>query len=262
MRRFTIMPIAVLAGCFLAASAKASEWGDLKATFIYDGTAFKAKSLKITSDVEYCSKHAPKDESLVVNPDNHGIANVIAYLYLRRSAPKPPVHPSYRQTAEAKVLLDNKQCRFDPHVVLLRTTQTLVMHNSDDVSHNTKVDTFVNPAINFTIPVHRKMEHQFPRAERLPARVSCSIHPWMTGWVVIKDNPYMGSSDKDGQLLIKNIPIGTWTFQFWHERAGYVREVKQNGETKQWKRGRIEITIQPGVNDLGEVRLAPSLFKD
>jgi len=234
----------------------------LKASFVYDGTTPKAGPLKITSDVEFCSKHAPVDESLTVNPENGGIANVIVYMYLSRSSKKPPIHSSYEETEKADVLLDNNKCRFEPHVVLMRTTQTLVVGNSDAVSHNSKIDTFVNPAINYTVPAKGKLEHRFTIAERLPSRVSCSIHPWMTGWLLIKDNPYMGVSDKDGKLLIKNIPVGEWTFQFWQEKAGYLREVKQNGDAKEWRRGRVDITIKPGVNDLGEIKVAPTLFKN
>ena len=66
-------------------------------------------------------------------------ANVVVYLYLRGKT--APVHESYSETADAKVTLDNDKCRFEPHVCLLRTSQTLVVGNKDDVGHNTKIDT-------------------------------------------------------------------------------------------------------------------------
>jgi hypothetical protein len=158
------------------------------------------------------------------------------------------------------VLLDNSKCRFDPHVLLLRTTQTLVIGNSDKVGHNCKVDTFANTPINYTIPAGGDYEHRFPLPERLPARVSCSIHPWMSGWLLIKDHPYMAKSDADGKLVIKHLPVGVWTIQFWHEKAGYIGKVTRDGETKEWRRGRLELTIEPGGTELGEIELPPSLF--
>jgi len=262
MRRSTSILIATLAVCLVRTSVQAAEWGDLKATFVFDGDAPEAAPLKVTSDVEFCSKHKPVDESLVINAENKGIANVITYMYLSRSSAKPPIHSSYEETANAKVKLDNNKCRFDPHVAVLRTTQTLVIGNSDEVGHNCKVDAITNGAINYTIPAGGSMDYEFKLAERLPSKVSCSIHPWMSGWLLIKDNPYMGVSDKDGKLVIKNIPVGTWTFQFWQEKSGYVSELKQNGESKEWRRGRVDITIKPGENDLGEIKLAPPLFAD
>lgn len=262
MRRSTSILIATLAVCLVGTSVQADDWGDLTATFIYDGDAPEAAALKITTDVEFCSKHTPVDESLVVNPENKGIANVIAYMYLSRTAKKPPIHPSYEETAAAKVRLDNNKCRFVPHVAVLRTTQTLTIGNSDAVGHNCKVDAIINGAINYTIPAGGSMDYKFTLAERLPSKVSCSIHPWMSGWLLIKDNPYMGVSDKDGKLVIQNIPAGKWTFQFWQEKSGYVSELTQDGEAKEWRRGRVEIEIKPGENDLGEIKLAPSLFAD
>jgi hypothetical protein len=40
-------------------------------------------------------------------------------------------------------------------------------------------------------------------------------------------------------------------FQVWQERVGYL-------ETPDWKRGRFEIEIEPGTNDLGTIKIAPS----
>ena len=83
----------------------------------------------------------------------------------------------------------------------------------------------------------------------------------MTGWLVVKDNPYMAASDENGELVIENLPVGKWTFQLWQEKAGYVAKAKQNGKSVSWRRGRMEVEIKPGENDLGEIKLAPSLFK-
>lgn len=243
-------------------SALAQDWGDLQVTFIYDGEPPALHACEVTKDADFCGQFALVQEELTINPENRGIANVVAYLYLRRGDAAPKTHPSYAATATDEVLLDNNHCRFDPHVTLLRTSQTLVVGNSDDVGHNCKIDTLVNPAINFTIPTHGKMYHKFPEAERLPSRVTCSIHPWMGGWLLVKDNPYMAISDKNGKLLIKNLPVGTWTIQFWHEKSGYVDTVVQNGKPTEWRRGRVEVEIGPGSNDLGTVKLAPTLFAD
>lgn len=191
-----------------------------------------------------------------MNKENGGIANVIAYLYTR-SGPKPAVHPDYAATADAKLVLDNNKCRFEPHVLLLQTTQTLVMKNSDPVGHNTNYSTFTNPPQNILIPSGGQSEQKLTQPERLPAKVACNIHPWMTAWLVVQDTPYSGVSNKDGELVIKNLPVGKWTFQFWQEAGGYIAKVKQNGKATEWTRGRLEVTIKPGMNDLGEIKYKP-----
>lgn len=243
-------------------AAFGQQWGDLTATFVYDGAVPTPDKVVVTKDIDFCGKHNLVDNSLVVNPENKGIANLVVYLYLSRSDDPPAVHPSFAETAMDKVLLDNSKCAFDGHVTLLRTSQTLVLGNSDPVGHNSKIDTFTNAPINVTIPAGAKVEQKFPAAERLPTKVSCSIHPWMEGWIVIKDNPYMAATDKNGKFTIKNLPAGEWTFQFWHEKAGYVDEVVADGKDVEWTRGRLEVNIKPGTNDLGEFKIKPSVFED
>jgi hypothetical protein len=262
MKRLAFVLFAALWTALPAGGAQAQSWGDLSATFVYDGEIPKETPLKITSDVEFCSKFHVIDESLVVNAENKGIPNVFAYLYISRTDEPAKPHPVYSQTASAAVTLDNNCCRFDPHVVLLRTSQTLIVANSDDIGHNCKIDTLVNPPINYTLPAKGKLEHRFLLAERLPVRVSCSIHPWMSAWLLIRDNPYMAVSDDNGKLVIKNLPVGTWSVQFWHEKAGYVSQVAQEGKKTEWKRGRLEIEIKPGANDLGAVTLAQTVFAE
>ena len=221
----------------------------------------KQSELRITTDVEYCGPHHPVDESLVVDPSNLGIANVLVSLY-RGSGTRPPaVHPSYEATANDKILLDNSKCRFDPHIARLRTSQTLQVVNTDAIAHNTKIDTLKNPPINPTLPAGGTLEHRFLLPEPMPAQVSCSIHPWMIGWLAVKDDPYFAVSGKDGSFEIQNLPAGSWTFQVWHEKARSVTEVKRNGQPVSWSKGRFTIEITPdGTADLGEIRVAPSLF--
>lgn len=263
MQRIGSIVFVVLGLCVTGQAAAADEeWGDLTATFLYAGEAPKQAPAKVTTDVEVCGKFGVLEESLVVNPKNNGVAHVIAFLTLPKGGAKPPVHPSYLETSQAKVKLDNSHCRFEPHVVLLRTTQTLLLTNSDSVGHNCKVDTFNNPPINYTIPAGGDLTQKFALEERLPTKVSCSIHPWMSAWVVIKELPYMGVSDANGKLVIEHVPAGTWTFQFWHEKAGYLRQVQQNGKAVEWSKGRVELTIKPGTNSLGEIKLTPAAFAE
>ena len=246
----------------VAAAPIAGGWGHLKGKFTYDGTHPKPSAVPITKDQAFCGEFGLMDEGLVVNADNDGIANIVVYLYLRRGAKVPEVHESYAERAEAEVNLDNKNCRFEPHVSLLRTSQTLHVKNSDTVGHNTKIDTHDNPALNLTVPARGMFDQQFTAAERRPAAVSCSIHPWMKGWLVVQGSPYAAVTNKDGEFHISNLPSGNWTFQVWHEVGENIDEVRIDGKTTKWSKGRVEIAIDPDdTTDLGEIKLAPSAFK-
>lgn len=238
-----------------------SGWGHLRGRFLFDGTPPAPRALAITSDVEYCSMHRPQDESLVVHPDNAGLANVVVTLFRNQTDAPPPIHPSFTATASAKVQLDNQKCRFRPHVVVLRTSQTLEILNSDEVAHNTKIDTLKNPPINLTLPASGSLEQRFAVEERAPAQVSCNIHPWMVAWIVVREDPYFAVADANGEFTIQNLPAGKWTFQAWHEQTRFVARVRQNGQSTAWNRGRFVVEIQPDqTTDLGEIRVERSLF--
>lgn len=246
-----------------ASPAWAEEWGTLKGKFVYGGDAPTPSPLQVTKDVEVCGVHKLVDESLVVNPENKGIADVIIFMSLDRGQKAPKVHPSYASQASAEVHMDNHDCRFEPHVVLVRTGQTLIVGNKDTVGHNTKVDSLRNPAINPIVPAGGEFKQKYSKEERLPSRVSCSIHPWMNGWVVVKELPYNAVTDADGNFTIENLPVGKWSFQVWHGYGGgsYISEVSKGGKSEKWKKGKFDVEIKPGDNDLGTITIPKSVFK-
>ena len=256
----------LLVGLLIAAVSpplQAQEWGDVTVQFIYDGPAPKQAPVIVNKDPQFCGKFKLVDESLVVNKGNGGVANVVFFIRVAPRKKSPPVHPEYAKTANANIKLDNNKCRFEPHIVTLRTTQTLDVGNSDTVGHNSYIQPFVNPPQNPLIPAGRVVKFKFPAVEyRVPAcPISCSIHPWMKAYLVVQEHPYMGVSDKDGKIVLKNVPAGKWTFQAWQEAAGYVSKLKLNGKPTEWRRGRFDLTVKPGQNDLGKAKLAPALFK-
>ncbi len=259
MYRNVILALAVLFAFPL--SAVHAQWGTLTGQFLYDGKAPERAPVKITKDQAFCGKHELLEETLVVNPENGGVQNVVVYLYLSRRQKAPTPHPDYAKTANAEVRIDNLNCHYVPHVATLRTTQTLIVGNKDAIGHNTKVDTIKNVPINPIIPAGSEIKQKFPNEERLPVLVSCSIHPWMNARLVIKDSPYMAVTDADGKFTIANLPEGKWTFQLWHESSGYVTSGKIDGKTQKWSKGRMSVTIGSGTNDLGAIKLSPSLFK-
>ena len=187
-------------------------------------------------------------------------------VYLARDK-NPAIAPSYEATAKDVVVLDNKNCRFEPHVVVLRTTQTLdILKNSDPIGHNTKADYINNPSFNNLIPSNNDMKMVdkdgkpiITKDEGLPMPFSCSIHPWMAGVILIRSNPYMAASAPDGKFEIKDLPAGKeLEFQFWH--GVNLKDIKGNG-LKVDNKGRGKIMIKPGVtNDLGSIKVPVELL--
>ncbi len=257
--KVSLLIAAALLSWMTPVATHGEDWSDFSGTFVFTGDAPKPNRISVTKDVDVCGKHNLVDDSLVVNPDNKGIANIVVFMYLKRNE-KPPVHESYAETATSEVTLDNLDCMFEPHVAILQTTQKLLIGNKDPVGHNTKIDCSANSSINPIVPANESRTEEFPEVERVPVPVSCNIHPWMKGWLLIKDNPYSAVTDKDGKFEIKHVPAGEWTFTFWHE-GGYVENVKVGGKATKWKKGRNEIKFAGKPVDLGTVEVAASALK-
>jgi plastocyanin len=256
MHQFVATALAAFLLLAGAASAQAQQWGTLKGRFVFDGPAPTLPKIQVTKDIEVCGKYDLGDESLVVGPEG-GLANVVVYLRTKPSA----VHPDAGRTD--KPVLDNAQCRFEPHVVPVQVGQPLVIKNSDDVGHNAKIDSFTNNPVNVLIPANGAVEQTFAAPETLPARVSCNIHPWMSAWLVIRPDPYMAVSSADGSFEIANLPAGDeeLEFQVWHEKSGYIQQVTAADGQREWMRGRFLMQLAPGVNDLGVLKVSPSAFE-
>ncbi len=256
-----LLSLTIFASLIAASSLAYAGGGSFKGKFVYGGDAPKAEALKITADVAVCGKHGLTDEGLVVGKDG-GLANVILFLYLKRGD-TVKVDPAYDALKEMPVTMINEKCRFEPHVTLLWTEQKLKVGNKDSVGHNTKVNCLTNDPINPLLPANGELEIKFDKSERLPCQVGCNIHPWMTGWLVIRDNPYFAVTDAEGNFEIKNIPAGDWQFQVWHEKVGYVSDVKIGGRDTEWSRGRVDVSVKEGgVVDLGSVTVPAKEFED
>ena len=235
--------------CLVSVSSAASgDWGTLKGRFVFDGQTPEATVLQVTRDEEVCGQHNLVDESLIVNSKNGGIQNVVVWLH---SKTEVPIHPSLNALPKP-AQLDNKDCRFTPRVVRLRTNQLLQCVNSDSVAHNVAVYARRNQPFSIVVPQNEPLERQFNRSELLPVRIDCSIHAWMRAYLVITDHPYSAVSDKDGNFVIENLPQGNWDFRIWHERSGYIKTLHAK-TTHELNRGTLSLTIE-SVTDLGDLK--------
>lgn len=239
-------------------SASAAEWGNLKGRFVVEGEVEETGKINITKDIEFCSKHDLEDETLELG-ENGALQNVVVYLYTRRGR-DVDVHPDL-QSADEPAQLDNEGCRFDPHVLFVRTGQKLVVHNSDEgIGHNTNVTPVRNPGFNQLIAYDGNFEYTFDNEEPVPVPVACNVHPWMNGYLVVRNNPYVAISGEDGSFEIKNIPAGEHNFVFWHEADGNLRGL-QVGDEQADRRGRVELEIPAGETlEVGEIKVQPNML--
>ena len=238
------------------AFAQDSEWGTLTGRFAFYGEVPKVEKHDIVRDVDYCGVHGLKDESLIINKYNRGIANIVVWLYSKKPV---PVHPDLKPKPEP-VVLDNRDCAFRPHVFRIRTRQTLKAINSDLIPHNVACYAVRNEPFNLNITAKAPAERSFVKPELKPLRIDCSSHSWMKAYAVVTDHPYSAITDKDGRFKIEKLPAGEWEFRFWHERLGYLPKLDGNS-VRELKRGGTKLLISKTKFDLGEMALRSKLFE-
>ena len=253
-RLIHILLIASLSLLFVAGRTLAGEWATIKGQFVYDGDPPKPKTVTPTKDVDFCGKQQIPDDRLVVNQENQGIANII--LYVNKKPGK--ISPNYAASGNQEVTIDNMACRFEPHIQLMRTSQSLIVGNKDAIGHNTNFSAIVNALPNQIIPALGQYVAHLPEPEPRPVKVDCNIHPWMTAYLVVKDHPYIAKTDADGKFEMKDLPCGEkLDLRIWHESSGWVRKVISDN-VKFGRKG-IKLTMQSDV-DLGTVKVDPKSF--
>jgi plastocyanin len=234
-----------------------AETGDLKVRFQYGGDAPKQGPVNATADGAFCGKQGLLDESLIVNPENKGIKNVILAIYTGRGGSKlDPVDP-----AKNTLTLANMGCRFEPHVVIAQVGDTLKVTNPDPIGHNANLQFFNNAAKNPMIPPNQEVLVELTESEPGIVEVRCNIHPWMKASLLVLEHPFAGVSDDNGEVVIKGIPVGKHVFRANHE-SGKIEKVTVKGEGEEWGRSRFELEIKPGMNDMGIVVLPADAFNN
>jgi hypothetical protein len=218
------------------APAVAGGFGTLRGRVVMQGNVSKLEPLFAQGSAmkePVCVKDAAIPNDKLVIGEGNGVANVFIFL------PKAPAGVAVPPPPDEPVKFDQKNCRFFPHALVIRTGQDLKILNSDSVSHNTH--TYAGRSdtnFNQLIPPHSTTgaDFKYQMSESKPAEVKCDIHTWMRAYHLPLDHPWGAITGPNGEYEIKNVPAGTQKFQVWHEAAGGGGYLERN----------LSVTIKPG----------------
>ena len=121
-----------------------------------------------------------------------------------------------RSAHEGKVVMDQKNESFVPHVLAVQKGTAVDFVNHDKIFHNV-----------FSLSAPKKFNiGRRPTGERVPVKfdkegvvqVFCDIHSQMTGYIIVLDNPFFARPGEDGSFRIDGVPPGTYTLNVWHVR--------------------------------------------
>jgi plastocyanin len=207
--------LSTLAGSALAlALVAAPAFADgINGTITYTGKVPNLKPVTMDADPGCAAKHSsPVPSEVLVLGTGGAMANVLVRV-------KSGATGTFSAPAAAAVI-DQKGCRYEPHVLGVMVGQTLKLRNSDGLLHNVHALPKVNTPFNMAMPANRtEADAKFGKEEGM-FLVKCDVHPWMAAYVGVFANPYFAVSGKDGKFSIPGLKAGTYEIEAWHEKLG------------------------------------------
>ena len=194
----------------------------------FTGAVPAAKPISMSADPSCAKQHPTPFLAKEVAVDSKGgLQNAIVFVAdgLGDRTFDPPTEP---------VVIAQKGCLYQPHVLAVRANQPLEVVNNDSTAHNIHPTPANNREWNKAELPGAKVEEAFAR-EEIAIPVKCNIHPWMRGYIAVFKHPYFVVTKEDGTFDLSNLPPGTYTIKAWHEKLGTASQTITIGanETKE-----------------------------
>ena len=150
----------------------------------------------------------------VVDKDNKQASDIGTTVIWLEGAAAPAAQPKARD-----VITEEKE--FRPHVAVVTAGSTVAFPNNDPFNHNVFS---LSPEGAFDLGLYARGQQamSFKFVKPGLVRVYCNIHPQMSAFVVVRDNPYFTQPGADGSFTITGVRPGTYTLNAWHERGAAV----------------------------------------
>ncbi len=130
--------------------------------------------------------------------------------------------PKAAKETPAPALIDQKDCRYTPHVVGLVAGQKLSFRNSDATLHNVHTYKGTETDVNVAQPkgdADKVVDVSVPAGDT-PYVARCDVHPWMVSYALVTDHPHFVVTGEDGTFKLDKVPYGSYKLQAWHPHLG------------------------------------------
>jgi hypothetical protein len=185
-----------------------SKKGQLTGTVLLSGKYDRPRPLKVVKSRSFCGLTVP-NETLLVGPGG-GVRNAVVVMSpLDRAVTVQP----------GRIVLDNKDCAFTPHVQVASLGSELILKNSDRILHTVHARLGKNTLFNVGLPRWRQVVKVLDRLGVV--RIDCDVlHTWMSAAIVVASTPYFAVTGENGSFFIDSVPPGSYDVEIWHEGLG------------------------------------------
>ncbi len=184
--------------------------GSIHGTVSWQGAAPHLGASEINKDTQVCDPLGQKHrdlERLLLSP-NGGVANTVVFLR-NITQGKAMDLPLSRRT------LNQKSCRYEPHLLLVPVQATLSVKSSDPLLHTVHMSGSADYNLPFTA---QGQEISRPMTRDGVVSLRCNAgHVWMNGEMIVAKHPYYAVTDENGNFELTNVPPGTYEIVAWHE---------------------------------------------
>lgn len=184
--------------------------GTIRGTVKWQGPLPHLPALEINKDPQVCDPLGQKHrdlERLVVSPSS-GVANTVVFLRDIKAG-KPMDLPLERR------FLNQKNCRYEPHILLVPLEAILTVRSSDPLLHTVHMSGSADYNLPFTT-AGQEISRPMNREGMVDLRCNAG-HVWMNGEAVVATNPYYAVTDAEGHFELINVPPGQYEIVAWHE---------------------------------------------
>jgi plastocyanin len=191
----------------------ATGGGSVKGVVRFEGMVPKPKLISMSADPSCARQHSSAVFAQEVMTDSKGdLQDVVVFVSEGLG------NRTFDAPTQA-VVVEQKGCMYQPHVLAVRANQPLHVVNDDPTSHNIHPTPANNREWNKAEPPGSSLDESFAR-EEIAIPVKCNVHPWMHGYVAVFKHPYFAVTGKDGSFDLSSLPPGTYTIKAWHEKLG------------------------------------------
>ena len=179
------------------------------ATTILLGLSVAAASDK-QGKSEKVGEKQPTTGTISGKVDSKWVRRTAAVVYVKEA-------PGEHAIPKKKLMMDQKRLTFIPHVLPVLKGSTVAFPNNDTVRHNVFAPARSAKQFNLGLyPAGSTKDVKFDKVGVVP--LLCNVHSEMSGFVLVLQNPYFATTDKDGNFTIKNIPQGKYELRVWHDK--------------------------------------------
>jgi hypothetical protein len=191
--------------------------GTITGTVKWSGPLPHLPSMTITKDQQICDPASTKTrdlERLIVGPQG-GVANTVVFLKNISSGKAIDIPTRNR-------FLDQKHCRYEPHILLVPAKAALQMRSSDAVLHTVHMDGAATYNLPFPFP-NQVISRDMPAVGLVNLKCNGG-HLWMNAEMLVVPHPYYAVTDESGKFALSDVPPGEYEIVAWHEGWGVARQ--------------------------------------